>query len=118
MARASRFRPGQVVTVFRSRLEPGAADAGYGEVADALEARARAIPGFVDVKRFTAPDGERVTIVTFADAEAQDRWRTDVEHRVGQERGRSDFYVDYSVQVATCDRVSSWRRDDSTPPPA
>lgn len=112
------FAPGQVVTVFRSRLEPTAVEAGYGELAAELEARARAVPGFVDVKGFTAPDGERVTLVTFADAAAQQRWRSDVEHRLGQERGRAAFYAWYSVQVATCDRVSSWERQGPVEPPA
>ena len=95
------FAPGQVVTVFRSRLRD---DAGpdYHETAERLEALARAVPGFVDYKFFHAEDGERVSLVTFASHEAQAIWRQHVEHRAAQARGRAEWYAWYSIQVADC----------------
>ena len=59
------FSTGQVVTVFRSRLRPDAA--GYDATAARMSELARTMPGYVDHKTFTADDGERVTVVTFAD---------------------------------------------------
>ncbi len=58
---------GQIVTVFRNRLNPGAVDAYSADLAVVAEL-ARSMPGFVETKTFTADDGERATIVTFADA--------------------------------------------------
>jgi antibiotic biosynthesis monooxygenase (ABM) superfamily enzyme len=52
-----------VVTVFRSRLRSDAEAQGYGELAVAMEARARSTPGFRDFKTFVAADGERVSII-------------------------------------------------------
>jgi antibiotic biosynthesis monooxygenase (ABM) superfamily enzyme len=46
-----------VVTLFRSRLRPDAVANGYSELAARMELRARAMPGFVDLKTFTARRG-------------------------------------------------------------
>ena len=104
--------PSQVVTVFRSRLRPDANPA-YGELAAEMEAIARQAPGFVDFKAFTAPDGERVSLITFATVEAQRAWREDPRHREAQRRGREDFYQEYSIQVTDCVRVRQWESDSS-----
>jgi heme-degrading monooxygenase HmoA len=64
-----------------------------------MEKRARAMPGFVDFKGFTADDGERVSLIAFESTEAQRAWRDDPEHRAAQRRGRDDFYETYTIQV-------------------
>ena len=93
------FEPGQVVTVFRNRLR---ADAhAYADDAAAMAALARTMPGYVEHKAFTAEDGERVTLVTFADQESQQGWRDHPEHRAAQRRGVADYYETYTIQVAT-----------------
>ena len=113
MADLPPFTEGQVVTVFRSRLS-GLADAEFHELADVVLELARAMPGFVDYKTFAAEDGERVTVVTFADDEAQRGWREQVDHRAAQRAGRDRFYSDYSIQVCTCTRVSQFSRVPSS----
>ncbi len=102
--------PDQVVTVFRSRLRPDGAEA-YGQLAPDIERLARSMPGLIDVKSFTAEDGERVTIVTFADDESQSAWRQHPEHLIAQGRGRSEFYDEFSLQVCRTERVRAFRRD-------
>jgi heme-degrading monooxygenase HmoA len=89
----------RIVTVFRSRLRPEV-DEEYRELAARMEARARAMPGLVDFKTFTAEDGERVSIVVFDSWGHHEAWRTDEEHRVAQGRGRAELYETYAVQVA------------------
>jgi heme-degrading monooxygenase HmoA len=101
---------GQVVTVFRSRLR-GSAEAAYLEVAEEMESAARASDGFVDFKSFVAEDGERVSLVTFGSLAAHQAWRDDSRHRRAQQRGRDEFYLEYSIQVGLCDHVSLWRRE-------
>jgi len=103
------FAEGQVVTVFRSRRRPGT-DAAYGPLAEAMLDAARAAPGFVDFSTFESPDGERVSVVTFASAEAQASWRDDLAHRAAQSQGRDNLYEWYSVQVATCTSATHWSR--------
>ena len=103
------FAAGQVITVFRSRRRPeGEPD--YQRVAAAMEAAAREMPGFVDFKTFSADDGEKVSLVTFATPAAQQAWRDDPRHRRAQQQGRDQFYVEYSIQVGECGHVSHWER--------
>lgn len=102
------FEPGQVVTVFRSRLS--GEHRGYGPMAARMVELGSAMPGFVDFKTFTADDGERLALITFSDPESQLAWREQVEHAAAQEQGRERFYEQYSLQVCTCDRVSLFQR--------
>ena len=101
--------PGQVVTVFRNRLRPDA-DA-YADHAARMGALARTMPGYVEHKTFTAEDGERVTVVTFADRASHDAWGRHPEHRAAQRAGVRDYYEEYSISVALVDRASAWARD-------
>lgn len=96
---------GQVLTVFRSRLRADNLDE-YEEAAERMSALATAMPGYVDHKAFTADDGERVTVVTFADRSTHQAWRDHADHRTAQRRGREDFYTTYSIQVADVTYVS------------
>lgn len=93
-----------VVTVFRSRLKPGA-QAEYAQWAGKMSALAKTMPGYVSHKGFVAEDGERVTIVEFESADALQAWSRHPEHVEAKRKGRADFYLDYRVQVCTveCD---------------
>lgn len=99
---------GQVVTVFRSRLRPDA-DA-YAEHAARIAELARTMPGYVEHKVFVAEDGERVTVVTFADRASHDAWGRHPEHREAQRAGVRDYYEEYSICVGEVDRASAWVR--------
>lgn len=90
----------EVITIFRNRLMEGAESA-YGELAPHIATLARAMPGFVDSKTFTAADGERVTIVTFENQESHNAWRDNAEHVAARARGVGEFYSTYSIQVGT-----------------
>ena len=97
-------RSGPIVTVFRSRLRPGVEDA-YREVAEQMSAAAAAMEGFVDESFYTSADGERVTIVRFADADAQLAWARHPAHLDAQRRGREEFYSSYDITVGAADHV-------------
>ena len=89
-----------IVVLFRSRLTAAAVAAGYSEMADEMEARARTMPGFVDFKSFKADDGERLSIAWWQDEETLTVWREDVRHRVAQRLGRETFYEYFKIEVA------------------
>lgn len=99
---------GQVVTVFRSRLRPDAD--GYAADAAAVAALASSMPGYLEHKAFTADDGERVTLVTFADLASHEAWRDHPEHRAAQRRGIADYYESYSIQVGVTHYASAFAR--------
>ncbi len=103
------FAEGQVLTVFRSRLTADANPA-YGAHAERMSDLAQTMPGYVDHKAFTAEDGERVTIVTFADRDSHDAWRLQTDHVEAQRAGIKDYYQSYSLQVGTVAKVSRFTR--------
>jgi len=96
-----------IVTVFRSRLRPGAQEQ-YGPMAARMSALARTIPGHISHKSFVADDGERVTIVEFESEEALHEWRIHPEHAEAKRRGIKTFFSDYRFQVCTVVRDRSW----------
>ena len=100
---------GQIVTVFRNRLRPEAAGL-YREELVEVAALARSMPGFVETKTFTADDDERVTIVTFADAESHAAWRDHPRHRQAQQNGIAEYYREYSIAVGETSYASSFIR--------
>jgi heme-degrading monooxygenase HmoA/ketosteroid isomerase-like protein len=95
------------VIVFRSRLREGAADE-FGPHADKIFDLAIAQPGFLSSKDFTADDGERLSLVEWNSAPELRAWREQAEHRVAQERGRSHYYAEYSLQICGELRASSF----------
>ena len=64
-----------------------------------MEERARAAEGLLEFKTFTADDGERVSIIVFDTWEHHRAWRTDPVHQLAQQRGRAQFYAEYSIRV-------------------
>ena len=103
----STFEAGQIVTVFRSRLREENL-AAYAEDAPRIYELATTMPGFVDAKGFVSEDGEHVTIVTFSDIESQMAWKQQVDHVAAQERGRYDYYAEFSTQVCQTLRVNTF----------
>jgi heme-degrading monooxygenase HmoA len=97
-----------IVTVFRSRLRPGVGDE-YRAMVRRMVELAETMPGYISHKDFTAEDGERVTIVEFANAEGQRAWQTNPEHRTAQKLARDKYYTEYHIQVCTLDRESKFK---------
>lgn len=100
---------GQIVTVFRSRLLPGNETA-YYEHADRMTDLVRTMPGYVEHKAFVAEDGERVTVVTFADQASHDGWANHPDHRAAQRAGIACYYSTYSISVGPVGYASSFGR--------
>lgn len=89
-----------IVTIFRSRLNPGVRDE-YEPMAKRMSELARRIPGYVAHKGFVAEDGERVTIVEFETEEALRAWSRDSDHVMAKRRGIQDFFSAYSFQICS-----------------
>ncbi len=96
--------PGNVVTVFRSRLDPEHVEE-YAAMAAEMLGLAAQMPGFVSFDRFTAEDGERLSVIVFENAETERAWRDHVRHVEAQALGRERFYSEYSIAVSECVRA-------------
>jgi heme-degrading monooxygenase HmoA len=99
-----------IVTVFRSRLKPENTQ-DYHDTARRMGQLAVTMPGYLSHKVFTAEDGERVTIVEFADDKGQEVWRTHGEHVEAKKKGRKSFYAEYKLQVCQVIRESTFHAE-------
>lgn len=98
-----------IVVVFRSRLTPEAGS-DYGNMAAEMAETAQGMPGFIDVKSFTAEDGERLTLVWWKDRETLAGWRNHPRHQIAQQTGRAKWYEYYKIEVAEVIRDGSFTR--------
>jgi len=89
-----------IVVLFRSKLTAAAGE-DYAETAQALKEPARKYDGFVDIKSFTAEDGERLTVVRWKDLETLKPWRDDAKHMAANAMGRQRWYEYYNIEIAT-----------------
>ncbi len=101
-----------ILTIFRSRLRDSGRDE-YMALALKMSELARGMPGYLSHKVFVAEDGERVTVVEFADMESQRAWSTHVEHAAAKKTGRQRFYSEYSIQVCELLRDSKFVASDA-----
>jgi heme-degrading monooxygenase HmoA len=98
-----------VAVIFTSRRADD--PAGYDETAAAMETLAREQPGYIGIESARSPDGFGITVSYWAtDADAQ-AWKQVVEHLEAQRRGRSSWYEQYTVRVASIERQYGWQRD-------
>ena len=97
-----------IVVLFRSKLM--ASPDGYDAMAEEMDALARTMPGFIDVRSYKAEDGERLTVVWWQDAETLKGWREHLRHRVAQRTGRQQWYEYYRMEVADVTRTSTFDR--------
>ncbi len=95
--------------MFRSRLAETHAEL-YAEHAARMSDLARQMPGYVEHKIFVAPDGERVTLVTFADRASHAAWRDHPDHRAAQQAGIQLYYDSYSISVGEVSYASHFTR--------
>ena len=97
-----------ILVLFRSKLVE--APEGYAEMAEEMEALAKTMPGFIDVKGYVAEDGERLTVVRWENAQTMRQWRQHARHRLAQRAGREKWYAYYKMEVAEVVREASFER--------
>ena len=102
------FEPPYYAVVFTSVRTPELD--GYPETASRMEELVRDVPGFLGIDHAQTPGGLSITVGYFRDAEALTEWRTNIEHRAAQKRGRAEWYQHYTLHVAKVERSSGFTR--------
>jgi heme-degrading monooxygenase HmoA len=90
----------QTAVIFTSLRAEG--DNGYGDMAERLEALALEQPGYLGSE--SARERVGITVSYWADDRAAAAWKQVAEHKVAQQRGRTTWYTDYHVRIATVTR--------------
>lgn len=78
----------------------------YLELAANMRKAIEEIDGFISVERFQSivDDGKMLSLSFFESREALDEWRNLAEHRVAQRIGRSQYFADYRLRIASVER--------------
>jgi heme-degrading monooxygenase HmoA len=95
-----------VIVLLRTKLRPDADRAAYDATGAHMFELVQKMPGFLGADELTAADGTSVGIVRFASLEALRAWREHPEHVVTQQRGKTEFYSTYTIEI--CEVVRSY----------
>ncbi|ACZ29320.1 conserved hypothetical protein [Xylanimonas cellulosilytica DSM 15894] len=93
--------PPYTAVIFTSLRTPG--DQGYARMSERMVELAAQQPGFLGIE--SAREGLGITVSYWSDDDAAAAWKQVHEHVVAQERGRSTWYEDYEVRIATVTRA-------------
>ena len=101
-----------IVVVFEVEPMPGHRQ-DYLDLAAELRADLEQIDGFISVERFESlvTPGKLLSLSTWRDEEAVQRWREHAEHRVAQRRGKTEMFRRYRIRVASVARDYGMDRD-------
>jgi heme-degrading monooxygenase HmoA len=93
--------PPYTAVIFTSvRTDLGADE--YAATAGAMEQLAAEQPGYLGIE--SARDDLGITVSYWRTPEDARAWKSVAEHRVAQQRGRTEWYARYRVRVATVER--------------
>ena len=99
------------LVVFRNRKRADIDAAAYAADAERMEEFARAQPGYLSFKSYTADDGEVIAVSEWSDEAAARDWGRHAEHAATQGRGRSAYYASYTLFACAEPRVHSFERE-------
>lgn len=101
------------LVVFRNRKRCDLDVDGYIHDAVAMEELARAQPGFLLFRSYTADDGEVLSMSEWESQAHAAAWARHAEHLVVQRRGREEYYESYTLYCCDSPRVQRFEMDRS-----
>ena len=99
-----------VIALIRTQLRSGADLAAYEQLNAQMFALVQQLPGFISARSYRADDGDEISLIRFASADALRAWREHPEHRTTQARGRAEFYAAYDVEICEVTRAYDFGR--------
>jgi heme-degrading monooxygenase HmoA len=94
--------PPYYAVIFTSRRRVRDGD-GYDATTERMEALAAQMPGFLGLE--SARAGLGITVCYWRDEESIARWKAQAEHELAQQRGRQEWYEQYTIRVARVERA-------------
>lgn len=85
-----------------------AGDHGYNAMAERMATLAALQPGYLGVE--SAREGVGITVSYWRDLESIRAWKTQAEHLVAQQTGRSDWYARYTTRICKVERDYTFSR--------
>ena len=91
--------PPYVAVIFTSVRTSG--DNGYAATAARMDELAAEQPGYLGIESARNDDGFGITVSYWSDEDAARSWKRVAEHAEAQRRGRDEWYLSYTIRVAT-----------------
>lgn len=94
--------PSMYAVIFEVQPKPGR-EKDYLAIAQSLRGELEQIDGFISIERFSSlyHEGKLLSLSFWRDEAAVERWRTHLQHRAAQRRGREEIFADYRIRVAS-----------------
>ena len=101
-------KPPYYAVIFTSVRTPVAE--GYAETSARMFELAAGQEGFLGVES-ARDEALGITVSYWTSLEAIRAWKRNAEHRIAQERGRSDWYREYAIRIALVERAYDFSRE-------
>ncbi|GGH23460.1 antibiotic biosynthesis monooxygenase family protein [Paenibacillus segetis] len=88
--------------IFSSQRTPG--DHGYSMMADKMDELASQQPGYLGMESVRDSSGAGITISYWDSLDAISNWKKNQSHMIAQEKGKQDWYENYSVKICKVER--------------
>lgn len=85
---------------------------GYDETADRMVQLAEKQPGFLGME--SAHEDIGLTVSYWTDLESIRMWKQHAEHTAAREKGRSDWYREYTLRIAKVEKEYSFSNDNNS----
>lgn len=93
--------------IFTSKRTEG--DDGYVHMADEMENLVKSQPGFLGVE--SARETIGITVSYWKDLESIANWKAHSDHVLAQQKGKTQWYQDYSVRICKVEREYHFEKD-------
>lgn len=89
----------------------------YEDMITQLKVELQKIKGFISIEKYVSAShtGKVLSLSFFEDEESVAEWRNVALHRLAQAQGRTQFYSDYRIRVATVVRDYSMTEREQAP---
>ncbi|MBN8586965.1 MAG: antibiotic biosynthesis monooxygenase [Rhodothermia bacterium] len=101
-------KPPYYAVIFTNSLK--AKPQGYEETAQRMLSLAQNQVGFLGIE--SVRDGLGISVSYWESLDAIRAWKTQTEHMLAQEKGRSDWYAAYKVRICLVERDYGFGLDD------
>ncbi|MBT2659130.1 antibiotic biosynthesis monooxygenase [Bacillus sp. ISL-18] len=100
-------QPPYYAVIFTSERTEG--DKGYGKMAETMEELALIQPGFLGM--VSARDSQLgITVSYWESVEAIEAWKNHAVHRLAQQKGKEEWYQNYTVRISKVERAYSFEK--------
>lgn len=80
-------------------------DAGYGAMAERMEALAASQPGYLGIESCRGADGFGITVSYWRREADIAHWKCNAEHAEARARGRAGWYSQFELRIAKVERA-------------